>query len=76
MKTTVCVKKHSEIVLKVNKLGGAGTNVDTTTSMTNVIERQYDDFEFLHHTLTTQVCGHNPGANPTSLEFAATAPPL
>ncbi len=36
-------------------MGGAASNLENGSTTTNVIEREYDDFEFLHHTLTTQV---------------------
>lgn len=39
--------------LKLKKLGG-GNNVSGGDNTVTYIERDYDDFEFLHHTLTTQ----------------------
>ena len=59
VKFTNEVSKSGDTVtyrLKVKKLGG-GNSVEngSTPTSTNIIEREYDDFEFLHHTLTTQV---------------------
>jgi len=39
--------------LKLKKLGG-GNIASGAENQVTFIERDYDDFEFLHHTLTTQ----------------------
>ena len=59
VKFTNEISKNGDTVtyrLKVKKLGGGNTSHENGSAPpVNVIEREYDDFEFLHHTLTTQV---------------------
>ena len=62
VKFTNEISKNGDTVtfrIKVKKLGG-GSAAAAAGSLENggsssTIEREYDDFEFLHHTLTTQV---------------------
>ena len=60
VKFTNEISKNGDTVtfrLKVKKLGGvlASQNENGNESAASIIEREYDDFEFLNHTLTTQV---------------------